>query len=381
MKKVLSLLFLLSQAVALSQNSNSKTALKTTQNQAFDSSTVTSTPTWVTPVGSLDMTIQCNDPGGLAMAQSLFPSATNACDANGVTIQKTSEPFIPGPCSSTGVYVNTWVATDYCGDSSMVFTQQITVMDFTAPVWTTPPGYLDATLDSNDTAALALAQAAVPSAVDNCSNVVVEKVSQPFALNSSGTIGFYTNTWSATDDCGNSTVSDQTITVNNVTPAPDGASQQTLAEGSTLADIILAGDDIQWYDAATNTTTNKSTNSSLLPSSTVLVDGTTYYASQKQNGFESTQRLPVTVTLTPLGVDTFKSNQITLSPNPTHSNLNLQLNNNKVADKITITNLSGKTILTLTNTNKVNVENLAAGAYLLQAQSGKEKYQSKFIKQ
>jgi uncharacterized membrane protein YjfL (UPF0719 family) len=383
MKKLFSLLFLFSQALIWSQNGNSKATFNTPQNQEFESNSVTSMPTWVTPEGGFDVTVQCNDAAALAMAQSLFPTATNACDATGVTIVKTSEPFMPWPpCDSDGVYINTWVATDYCGNTSAVFTQQITVLDTTTPIWTTIPGVFNVTIDSDDVAALALAQTDTPNAVDNCSNTVVVKQILPFFLNQSGTLGFYTNIWSAIDDCGNiRTGYEQIITVNNVTPAPDGDPQQTLDEGSTLANVILVGDNIQWYDSDTNAITNKSTNSSLLPLSTVLIDGTTYYASQKLNGFESIQRLSVTVTLAPLGVGTFKSNQIALSPNPAHSILNLQFANSQVANKVIITDLTGKTLLTQSNTNQINVENLAAGVYLLQVELGNGKYQAKFIKQ
>ena len=52
------------------------------------------------------------------------------------------------------------------------------------------------------------------------------------------------------------------------------------------------------------------------------------------------------------------------------------------ADKIVITDLTGKVILEQTsNTNQVDVSQFANGMYLIQAFSGKEKFQTKFIKE
>lgn len=70
--------------------------------------------------------------------------------------------------------------------------------------------------------------------------------------------------------------------------APGGNASQTLANGSTIASIVVTGSGIKWYNAATG--------GSLLNSSTELVDGTTYYGSQTINSCESA-RLAVTITL------------------------------------------------------------------------------------
>ncbi len=76
-----------------------------------------------------------------------------------------------------------------------------------------------------------------------------------------------------------------------VTPpaAPTGSASQTLCSGATVAQLNATGTAIQWYAAASG--------GSPLPTNTVLVSGSTYYASQTVNGLESTTRLAVTVTL------------------------------------------------------------------------------------
>ena len=72
------------------------------------------------------------------------------------------------------------------------------------------------------------------------------------------------------------------------TPAPTGNASQTFCGTSTLADLVVSGTSIVWYDSATLGT--------ILPSTTTLVAGNTYFASQTINSCESLSRLDVTVT-------------------------------------------------------------------------------------
>ena len=70
------------------------------------------------------------------------------------------------------------------------------------------------------------------------------------------------------------------FTINATPNAPTGAASQSFSSGATLADVVVAGTNIQWYDAASN--------GNALPTSTVLVNGATYYATQTSvNGCES----------------------------------------------------------------------------------------------
>ncbi len=71
------------------------------------------------------------------------------------------------------------------------------------------------------------------------------------------------------------------------TAAPIGDAAQDFCD-DTLADLVVVGSNIIWYDAATE--------GNVLPSTTALVDGAIYYASQTVDGCESTTRLAVTVT-------------------------------------------------------------------------------------
>ena len=83
-----------------------------------------------------------------------------------------------------------------------------------------------------------------------------------------------------------------------------------------------------------------------------------------------------------LGIQQQTISKIAVYPNPTSSTLTLQTPNNLSLDKITITDLTGKVVLTQTiNATLVNVATLASGMYVIEAASGNEKWVSKFIKE
>jgi hypothetical protein len=90
---------------------------------------------------------------------------------------------------------------------------------------------------------------------------------------------------------GNQANSSTTVTMN--TPPPTGAPIQQFCTNNvlTLADLTVNGTQILWYD---NTVAGN-----ILSSSTPLVNGTTYYASQTTAQGESPTRLAVTVTISP----------------------------------------------------------------------------------
>jgi alpha-tubulin suppressor-like RCC1 family protein len=73
------------------------------------------------------------------------------------------------------------------------------------------------------------------------------------------------------------------------TLAPTGNTTQTFCSGSTVDQLTVAGTAIKWYTTSTGGTT--------LANSTVLINGTTYYATQTVNSVESAGRLAVTVSI------------------------------------------------------------------------------------
>jgi hypothetical protein len=196
-------------------------------NTVSDTQTITvedtEAPVWLTAAGALDVTVQCSDTAGLATAQTLAPVASDNCDP-GLTPVKTSGPFVPGSCPQAGTYTNTWIVSDNCGNTSTVYTQVITVIDNTAPVWDQAPNFLNRNLACADVAGLNAALALAPTATDNCGTSTI--VMESDVITPGSCTGSYTRTrkWSATDNCGNTNAMQYTqiITVtDNVAPVWD----------------------------------------------------------------------------------------------------------------------------------------------------------------
>ena len=79
---------------------------------------------------------------------------------------------------------------------------------------------------------------------------------------------------------------------------------------------------------------------------------------------------------------TFAATSLQLYPVPVKNTLYIQSSNNMVMDKITITDLTGKIVVTqTTNTNQVEVQQLTSGMYIIQAVSGDSTLVKKFIKE
>ncbi len=177
-------------------------------------------PTWTTSAGTLNRTLECSDAAGLVLAQTLKPIATDNCDTS-ITYTKTSGIFVRlnGQCPIIGTYTNTWVAKDRCLNTSIVFTQVITIRDTKAPNWITAVGSLNRDIECCNAAGLILAQQLAPIATDSCDGVMYTKISGPFLPGSCGATGTYINTWTAKDSCNNiSTVFTQTISIIDTKP-------------------------------------------------------------------------------------------------------------------------------------------------------------------
>jgi len=92
-------------------------------------------------------------------------------------------------------------------------------------------------------------------------------------------------------DANNCTVSETvTITSPAFVHAPVATNQSfCTGQNATLANVVVTGSNIKWYSAAVGGV--------LLPSSTILVSGTTYYATQTVGVCESSTRTAVQITL------------------------------------------------------------------------------------
>ncbi|MDO8366951.1 MAG: cohesin domain-containing protein [Saprospiraceae bacterium] len=184
-------------------------------------------PVWNTPEGELDRTISCEDVDGLAFAQSLEPSAFEYC--TNATVVKYDGSFEPGnDCPQEGTYTNVFYAVDQCGNWSDPYIQVITIVDQAPPSWSTPVGDLDMTVECGDMYGMYYAQSVAPAAMDVCDpSISVVKSPGVLVPDNCPNTGTITNTWMATDDCGNeSTAYTQVITIIDNTPptvyCPDG---------------------------------------------------------------------------------------------------------------------------------------------------------------
>lgn len=103
------------------------------------------------------------------------------------------------------------------------------------------------------------------------------------------------------------------------TPSLTAQQQFCIQQNATLNDVLITGQNIQWYDAITG--------GNLLNATTLLQNGVTYYASQIINGCEST-RVPVFVTIQNTPPPTGNQNQnFCFSQNATLNDIAISGNN------------------------------------------------------
>lgn len=167
-----------------------------------------------------------------------------------------------------------------------------------------------------------------------------------------------------------------------VTPlTPTGQPEQTVTEGATLADLEVEGENILWYDNDGQMPDFPDGMDEPLPLTTVLTDGTTYYASQTIDDVESAQRLGVTVNLV-LGLENTIFETLSCFPNPTTGLLNLE--NSNGINTVSITNALGQQIFTKainSNNAQVDVSSLSNGVYFVTVISGSASKMIKVIKE
>lgn len=160
-------------------------------------------------------------------------------------------------------------------------------------------------------------------------------------------------------------------TILNTTSAPTGTSSQILAPGSTLNSIIISGTNIQWYSSLVSTTP--------LPNATLLVNGTTYYASQTLNGCEGL-RLAVTVQVQ-LGVEDFNSFKISYNPNPVIDFLNIK--SDELLKNVFIVNDLGQVVYSkeCSDTDlQLDFSSFSSGSFFVKVQSDQKQNVFKIIK-
>jgi hypothetical protein len=169
-----------------------------------------------------------------------------------------------------------------------------------------------------------------------------------------------------------------TITVNNAT-TPVGDANQTIsvanANDATLASLVVSPTAVVWYGSLADALAGTNP----LPSTTVLTNGSTYYAVNVVGTCVSSP-LAVTVSVT-LGTTQFDDFNFVYSPNPTSSILNIS--SSEVINEVSVMNLLGQQIM-IKKTNATDVQidlsSLAEATYFVKVISQEKEKTVKVIK-
>ncbi|HOZ75138.1 MAG TPA: T9SS type A sorting domain-containing protein [Flavobacterium sp.] len=166
------------------------------------------------------------------------------------------------------------------------------------------------------------------------------------------------------------------LLINPAVEPPTGAAQQNFLSGQTLADLMVNGQNITWYDQAIQ--------GNQLPSTTVLQNNATYYSSQTINNCESrnvqSSRLAVTVQLV-LANQGFDKRAIAVYPNPANDRLNIAFADS--LQSIAIVNTIGQMVATYQPNKKetsLDISGLQAGIYFVKINTASKQQTVKIIK-
>ena len=183
-----------------------------------------------------DLTVECDVVPGIPN-----PTITDNCD-NDITISF-NETRADGACFDVYTLTRTWTATDNCGNTETKI-QTILVEDTTNPILTGIPS--DATVHCDEIPAIAN-----PNATDNCDTNVLITFNE--SQSGSGSNQYIlTRSWTATDNCNNSVIGTQTITVvDSIEVVFDSFDDETCVGGTVQFSTQAQGSDYS-YSWSTN---------------------------------------------------------------------------------------------------------------------------------
>ncbi|SEW47078.1 hypothetical protein SAMN05428988_6599, partial [Chitinophaga sp. YR573] len=167
------------------------------------------TPPVFTMIQPANITVDCDK-----VPAKTDLTATDNCTPGVITVTPTdSLATITGStCTQNYRIIRKWIATDNCGNTT-ILRQTITVQDTSRPVFSIPQP-ANITVDCDKVPALPTV-----TATDNCTAVVTVTVGQKKEFLSTTCSNNYklTRTWTAKDDCGNTTIMSQVIVVQDTT--------------------------------------------------------------------------------------------------------------------------------------------------------------------
>ncbi|MBK1896944.1 DUF7948 domain-containing protein [Chryseobacterium paridis] len=256
----------------------------------FKDCTSAATVTSNSPV-CINSSIQLNATGGTTYSWT---------GPNGFTSTQ-QNPTIPNAtAANSGTYICQISGSGGCDGS---FTVNVVVGDNIAPVPNTA-NLSDITGDCHTIISN------FPTATDNCAGTITATTTDPLSYSIPGT---YVIHWIYNDGHGNTSTQNQNVIVTSpALPTTTNVTQTFCATNQPkISDIQITGQNIKWYDTSGN----------ILPSTTPLVNGQTYYASQTINGCESNKiAIQVVVNTTPKPAAN-TTQDFCASANPTLANL------------------------------------------------------------
>ncbi|HLP63478.1 T9SS type A sorting domain-containing protein [Flavobacterium sp.] len=190
-------------------------------------------------------------------------------------------------------------------------------------------------------------------------------------------IGNHVINVTSTNGCGSSTLN---ITITPL--APTAVSPQYFNTGATLQDVVVDGENINWYASATDKQNMANQASTPLPITTLLIDGNTYYATQTLSGIESLIRTPVLTYVSSLSNSDREFVNLNYFPNPVKNNLTIS--NTSLIDSIEITSVLGQKILSLkvkSLQTEIDMSELSKGIYFVKVISGGQEKTIKIVKE
>ena len=261
--------------------------------------------------------------GSSAVSGSIMVKGNNSCGFGTSSTLAITVNLLP---SNAGTISGT---TTVCQGQTNVFYAVPSITNATSYVWTLPSGALGTS--TTNTININYGNSAVSG------NLIV----------------------SGNNSCGNGASFSLPITVNS-TPTPTGNISQNFTQGQTLTNLQVTGTNLIWYATLSDATNHVNP----IVNTTLLVNGSTYYVTQTNNGCESSP-LAITVTVA-LGLNDFQKDKFVCYPNPVNNVVNFE-NNNPIL-KITLFNLLGqlveeKEINALSG--QLDMSKLPIGTYLL----------------
>lgn len=270
-------------------------------------------------------------------------------------------------CGNTEVITRTWTATDASGNSATCV-QTVTVIDTTAPTFTCTA---DVAINNDAGTCGAVVNYTVPTATDGCGAVTINQTGG-LASGSTFPVGTTTNTYEATDACGNvSTCTFDVIVTDTEGPVVTCPPDQTVDSTGgmyTLPDYFGSG-----AATATDNCTNPVTILTQTPSvGTQLAHGThtITLTADDQYGNSSSCSFQLTVAdiLSVDAVDGLES--LVLYPNPVTETVIIHNPGSLELDELLLYDMTGRKVITRSLRNMgtetpVDVSNLAQAVYLV----------------